>query len=70
MKDLRERHQACINTIDLIIECERTLDEMLWSNARNNQQGLKTYHSDDDIRGEMIMIERLRERYDLLTAKL
>jgi hypothetical protein len=43
---------------------------MLWSNGRNNEQGLKPYHSEDDIRIEMRAIERLQERYNLLTAKL
>jgi hypothetical protein len=70
MKDLIERHEACINTLCLIIESERTLEEMLWSNGRNNEQGLKPYHSEDDIRIEMRAIERLQERYNLLTAKL
>ena len=70
MKDLRDRHEACINTIDLIIESERTLEEMLWSNGRNNEQGLIPYHSEDEIRAEIRAIERLQERYNLLTAKL
>jgi hypothetical protein len=70
MKDLKERHQACIKTIDLIIEGERTLNEMIWSNGRNNEQGLIPYHSEDEIRAEMRAIKRLQERYNLLTAKL
>jgi len=70
MKDLKERHEACIKVIDLIIEGERTLNEMIWSNTRNNEQGLIPYYSEENIRAEMRAIKRLQERYDLLTAKL
>ena len=70
MKDLREKHKACIRTIDLILEGQRTLEEMIWSNNRNNEQGLKLYHSEDDIRTEIRSIEYLQERYTLLTSKL
>lgn len=70
MKELLDRHKACIITIDLIIEGQRTLDEMIWSNGRNNEQGLTPYHSEDDIRTEIRSIEYLQERYTLLTSKL
>jgi len=70
MKNLRERHEACIRTIDLIIEGQRTLDEMLWSNGRNNEQGLTPYHTEENIQAEIRAINRLKARYTLLTAKL
>lgn len=70
MKDLRERHEACIRTIDLIIEGQRTLDEMIWSNGRNEEQGLTPYHTEENIQAEIRAINRLKGRYTLLTAKL
>ena len=70
MKHLIEKHEACIATINLILEGQRTLDEMIWSNGRNEEQGLTPYHTEDDIRAEIRAIERLQERYTLLTAKL
>jgi len=70
MKNLRERHEACIKTIDLIIEGQRTLDEMIWSNGRNNEQGLTPYHTEENIQAEIRVINRLKARYTLLTAKL
>lgn len=70
MKNLRERHEACIRTIDLIIEGQRTLDEMIWSNGRNNEQGLTPYHTEENIQAEIRAINRLKSRYTLLTAKL
>jgi len=70
MKNLRERHEACIITIDLIIEGQRTLDEMIWSNGRNNEQGLTPYHTEENIQAEIRAINRLKARYTLLTAKL
>jgi len=70
MKNLRERHEACIRTIDLIIEGQRTLDEMIWSNGRNNEQGLTPYHTEENIQAEIRAINRLKARYTLLTAKL
>jgi len=70
MKNLRERHEACIRTIDLIIESQRTLDEMIWSNGRNNEQGLTPYHTEENIQAEIRAINRLKARYTLLTAKL
>ena len=50
MKNLKEKHEACIATINLILEGQRTLDEMLWSNGRNEEQGLTPYHTENDIR--------------------
>jgi len=70
MKDLREKHEACIRTIDLIIEGQRTIDEMIWSNGRNNEQGLTPYHTEENIQAEIRAINRLKARYTLLTAKL
>jgi hypothetical protein len=70
MKNLREKHEACIRTIDLIIEGQRTVDEMLWSNGRNNEQGLTPYHTEENIQAEIRAINRLKSRYTLLTAKL
>jgi len=70
MKTLREKHEACIRTIDLIIEGQRTLDEMIWSNGRNNKQGLTPYHTEENIQAEIRAINRLKARYTLLTAKL
>jgi len=70
MKNLREKHEACIRTIDLIIEGQRTVDEMIWSNGRNNEQGLTPYHSEENIQAEIRAINRLKARYTLLTAKL
>jgi hypothetical protein len=70
MKTLREKHEACIRTIDLIIESQRTLDEMIWSNGRNNEQGLTPYHTEENIQAEIRAINRLKARYTLLTAKL
>jgi hypothetical protein len=70
MKNLRERHEACIRTIDLIIEGQRALDEMIWSNGRNNEQGLTPYHTEENIQAEIRAINRLKARYTLLTAKL
>ena len=70
MKDLRAKHEACIRTIDLILEGQRTLDEMLWSNGRNEEQGLTPYHTEENIQAEIRAINRLKGRYTLLTAKL
>jgi hypothetical protein len=70
MKNLREKHEACIRTIDLIIEGQRTLDEMIWSNGRNEDQGLMPYYNEDAIQAEIRAINRLKGRYTLLTAKL
>ena len=70
MKDLRAKHEACIMTIDLIIEGQRTVDEMIWSNGRNNEQGLIPYHTEENIQAEIRAINRLKARYTLLTAKL
>jgi len=70
MKNLREKHEACIRTIDLIIEGQRTVDEMIWSNGRNNEQGLTPYHSEENIQAEIRAINRLKARYTLLTAEL
>jgi len=70
MKNLREKHEACIRTIDLIIEGQRTIDEMIWSNGRNNEQGLTPYHTEENIQAEIRAINRLKARYTLLTAKL
>ena len=70
MKNLREKHEACIRTIDLIIEGQRTLDEMIWSNGRNKEQGLTPYHTEENIQAEIRAINRLKARYTLLTAKL
>ena len=70
MKDLRAKHETCIKIIDLIIEERRTFNEMHWSNARNNEMGLKTYHSEEDINTQIRAIEMLQARYELLTAKL
>jgi hypothetical protein len=70
MKNLREKHEVCIKIIDLIIEGQRTLDEMIWSNGRNNEQGLIPYYSEDDIQAQIRAINKLKARYTLLTAKL
>jgi hypothetical protein len=70
MKNLREKHEACIKTIDLIIEGQRTLDEMIWSNGRNEEQGLTPYYTEENIQAEIRAINRLKGRYTLLTAKL
>lgn len=70
MKDLRAKHEACIKTIDLIIESKRTLDEMIWSNGRNNEMGLRTYYTEQDIIDKILEIDNLNSRYELLTAKL
>jgi hypothetical protein len=70
MKDLRAKHETCIKIIDLIIESRRTLNEMHWSNARNNEMGLKTYHTEKDINAQIRAINKLEGRYIMLTAKL
>jgi hypothetical protein len=70
MKHLKEKHEACIRTIDLIIEGQRIVDEMIWSNGRNNEQGLTPYHTEENIQAEIRAINRLKARYTLLTAKL
>jgi hypothetical protein len=70
MKNLREKHETCIRTIDLIIEGQRIVDEMIWSNGRNNEQGLTPYHTEENIQAEIRAINRLKARYTLLTAKL
>lgn len=70
MENLKERHEICVNTINLIIECKKTITEMRWSNDRNAEQGLKLYHSEQDIINETNALEKLQERYFLLTSKL
>ena len=70
MKDLIKKHESCIRIINLIIEGERTLEEMAWSNDRNNEMGLIIYHSENDIKTQIRAIEMLQARYDLLTSKL
>jgi hypothetical protein len=43
---------------------------MIWSNGRNNEQGLTPYHTEENIQAEIRAINRLKARYTLLTAKL
>lgn len=70
MKNLREKHEACIRTNDLIVETERIVNEMILSNERNEEQGLKTSRSEAIIKLYIIKIKRLKKRYIFLTSKL
>lgn len=72
MKSVKQRakHLECIVILDNTFEAIRTLNEMHWSNRRNNEQGLTPYHSEFDLDNQVNLIEQLENEYKFTLNQL
>lgn len=67
---LHAKHIECADLLDNTFEAIRTLNEMHWSNRKNNEQGLVPYHSEYALDIQVEYIEQLENEYKFTLNQL